>query len=166
MDFGENLTYILCFLAVVILIVSNIELMLCKNKSKFAIEIPKEVVILQPEKFGIRYPMYIYNSSNIKRKDIKFLPTYTDKTYVKYDIPIHVASKINAPLVNAWNGIKQLPYSKMPINTLYSAVNNSDSFMASINPINGGDKSKYKLLISTFDDNKIELFIDDRIYFM
>lgn len=166
MDIAKNITYILIVLSIVVIIISNIELWYCKRKSKFALDLPIENVTIQNGVFGFEYPVYIYNSSKTHRKDLKLLPSYNDNIYDKYEIPVHIGSKIMTPIKDAFKALTNLPHTRMPINTLYTTLNKSDTFLSTINPLIAPDKSKYRVLISKFDIDNIEIFIDDKIYFI
>lgn len=153
-------------LAIVIIVVSNIELSACKNKSKYVIDIPDEAIVILPEEIHSKYPVYIYNSSKVKRDEIKYDPSYSKTSYEKFEIPLHIATKITQPIKDMFKGLFRLPKTRMPVNTLYNMLNKSDKLMSNINPLVGQDKSKYKMLVSAVDVGNLEIFMDDKIYVM
>lgn len=153
-------------LAVLVYILANIELILCKNKSKLVIDIPPTSTVIQPEQLNLKYPIYIINKSKVKPEDLKYPPTFNKDNYKKFEIPIHIATKLNQPIKSMIGSIMNMPYTKLPINTIYTGLNQSDVLLNSINPLNGADKSKYRIMISNDDKDKIEMIIDDKIYFI
>lgn len=161
-----NVTYVVVMLSLLLIIIANIELISCKNKSFYYIPIPVVSEIIQPEVLGTRHPVYIYNKNRIRESDLKFLPENIPEDYIKSAIPVHIANKLNEPIKQMAASLCNLPRTKMPFNTIYTGLNKSDDLLTSINPLNTTDKSKYRMLIHKVDVSNVELFMDDNIYFM
>lgn len=165
MSIAINITYLLIALAIIVIILSNVELSHSKRSSALSMELPKTSFTIDPNKFGTKYPITIYNTNLIKRRQLK-LQTNADILYVKHEVPVHIASKITQPIKDMWSIVKTLPFTKMPINTLYSGLNKSDTLLTTINPLINPDKGKYRMLIAKEDVGKVEAFIDDKLYFI
>lgn len=167
MNFVVNITYVLIVLAIVVIILSNLELYKNKKSSPFSIELPKSSAKIDTSVFDTINPIYIYNSVNVKKHELKLHPVYSDFVYLKYDVPIHIGAKLTQPIKDMWAAVKSLPFTKLPINTLYTGLNKSDTLLTNINPLISPEKGKYRMLVSKDDAGKVEAFIDnDRIYFV
>lgn len=166
MGLSINFTYIIVILALLVIILSNLEMYKSKQSSLLALNLPKISTTIPENKFGTKYPIYIYNAAKLKRNQLTLLPTKSDIVYIKHEIPVHVAAKIMQPLKDMWGVVCKLPFTKLPINTLYTGLNKSDTLLTNINPLINPDKGKYRMLIAKEDVGKVETFIDDKLYFV
>lgn len=166
MNFIINTAYVLVLLAVLVYLLANIELTICKHKSKLVIDIPSISTMIRPEQLNLKYPIYIINKSRTKPEDIKYPSTVNKDNYKKFEIPIHIATKLNRPIKSMIGSVMNIPYTNLPIHTIYSGLNKSDELLNSINPLNSSEPSKYRILIANDDKDKIEMIIDDKIYFV
>lgn len=166
MGLFTNVTFVLVLLAVLVLILSNVELRNCKSRARYSIPLPADFSIIQPETVSMRYPIYIFNASRIKRSDIKYLPSYDEKIYRLHNVPVHLATKIDQPILSMYRMFRKIPKSNLPLNTLYRGLSKGDTLVNNLNPLSGSMKHKYKILIANVDSKYLEAFADDKIYFI
>ena len=144
-----------------VVILANVELYYNKSHCKYKVEMPKVSLVIMPQMSGLKHPLYIYDKSKIKKRDIDYQLGYNSNEYVKKRIPEHVASKIASPIMEITSNIKSIPNSKMPINTLYSSLGMSDTVIGNVNPLTYTDTSNYRMLIHN-EDLRTEAFVAGR----
>ena len=161
-----RLILIFCTISVIVLIIANLEMYINKNKSIYSGQLMKRYEYITPAKSGLHDPVWIFNSKNIKAKDIEYPRGHNKSKYVKSHIDEHLASKLNRPLKELLQSLVKLPRSSMPLNTLYTTISKGEEAVFSVDP---GSivpiKSNYKILHSTRDN--IEAFIsNDQFYIL
>ena len=125
----------------------------------------KQYVYLSPSKTGLKDPIWIFNSKNIKAKDIKYPRGYNKNNYVKHHIDEHLASKLNRPVKELLHSISQIPKSTMPLNALYTTISKGEEAVSNVDPSAVAPiKSNYKVIHSTRDN--IETFINNDHFYI
>ena len=165
MKMGLNIKFIviLTTIALVVILLANIELYFNKKHCVLSLTLSKNTNTLMPENTGFMDPIYIYNSKHIKRRDINYQPGYNERQYVKKTLDEHVASKISHPFKDLTKLLASIPKSKTPINDLYSTVGKSGEIINTIDPLSYNPVSNYKMLTSTRDN--AEAFVsDNKVY--
>ena len=84
--------------AIIVLIIANIELAINKNKSIYSGELMKTFEMIPVRKTGLKDPIWIYNTKNTHARDIRFTTNHNYNKYIKSTIDEHLASKMNKPL--------------------------------------------------------------------
>lgn len=165
MEIAINLAYVLVLVALAVIVISSIELWRFKANAAYVTELPQDSIMINPKTLNLRWPIYIYNSARVKHADLKLDPSYTEDTYTKVDIPVHIGARIVNPIRDMLKSFVQLPKTRQPINLLYTALNKSDVVVSNVNPIIGADRPKYRMLISKHDADNCEVTIDEKLYF-
>jgi len=160
-----KLIFIFCGVALIVLLVANIEMYINKNNSIYSGQLMKRYVYIPPETSGLQDPIWIFNSKNIKAKDIQYPNGYNKRKYTKSVIDEHLASKLNKPLKELLQSLRHLPKSSMPLNTLYTTISKGEEAVYSVDPGTIAPiKSKYKIIHSIRDN--IETFINNDRYYI
>lgn len=161
-----KLILILALITVIVSIFANIELFITKRRAFYDVPITKNFVMLKPEYTGLSKPVWIFNSKNIKSRNIPHSNGFNKNEYTKYRIEEHLASKLNRPLKEFFTTIKQIPKSKMPLNALFNTISKGEVFATSVDPGTINNRASDYKIIHSKNDN-IETFIaDDRIYLL
>lgn len=166
MEIAFNIAYVLIIVSLAVIIISSVELWRFKSKSVHVMELPKDFVMIDPQILNLRWPIYIYNSSRVKHADLKLEPSYSESTYTKVDIPVHIGARLANPIRDMFKSFLQIPKTSQPINLLYMALNKSDVVVSNVNPVIGTDRPKYRMLISNHDAPTVEVTIDEKLYFV
>ena len=155
---------IVVIVVIILLIIANIELKIVENKAVYSTPLTKTYLILTPSKTGLNDPVYVYNSKNIKSKDVPKLNGYNVNYYNKTSVDKHLATKLNDKITELFSNVGRVPKSSMPINALYNVVSKGEEIATTLDPMTS-DKSTYKALHSTRDN--VEFFINnDKLYVM
>lgn len=154
---------ILLVIAVVVIILANIELYVNKKHCALSLTLSKNSNTLLPENTGFEDPIYIYNSKHVKRKDLIYQPGYVEEEYVKKVLNEHVASKISHPFKDLTKMVSSMPKSRTPINDLYTTLSKGGEIINTVDPLSFDPASNYKMLTSKRDN--AEAFISgDKLY--
>lgn len=129
-------------------------------------DFPKTKVMITNTEIGTKYPVYVYNVKKVRKETFAKEITESDKEYVDTVIPIHLGARIVNPLKSMCKSLLNIPKSKMPLNNLYLGLSKSDEIMNNINPLAPIEDTEYRVMIHAMDVNKIEVFMDDKIYFI
>lgn len=166
MILSRSFLFISFTVVLIVIILANIELYYNESHCRYKTIIPKKLVIISSKELGITHPVYVYNKTKIKRTDITYQLGFDESKYVKKKIPEHVASKIFSPIRDIGVGIKTIPKTRMPINTLYSSLGKSDEVIGNVNPLTYVDTSDYRMLIHKNDEGIEAFFASDMLYFI
>lgn len=163
-----NLNVLSISLTIVLLVIvlANIELYYNKNNCKYSTTIPKGCLVIMPKESGLKYPAYVYDKKKMKKRDLNYQLGYNADDYVKRKIPEHIASKISFPIREIINGIKKIPKTKTPINTLYSSLGKTNDLIGNIDPLAYTDLSNLRILIHKFDLKTEAFTAGGRLYFI
>ena len=154
---------ILVVVALVVLVMANLELYLNKRRSFATIAANKYSNILLPKDTGLMDPVYVYNSKKIKRRDLNYQVGYSTRMYSKRTIHEHIASRVMRPIKEFFYILKSIPKSYSPINTLYTSFGKSGEVLNNADPLTFNPLSDYKIL-SSKRDNVEAFFSDGKIY--
>ena len=150
-----------------VIILANVELYYNKVHCKYYVDTPKPSMVILPKHYsGLNYPIYIYDKSKIKKRDLDYQLGFNSNNYIKKKIPEHVASKIATPILEITSGIKNISKTKTPINTLYSSVGKSDSVIGNANPLTYTDTSNFRMLVSKNDALTEAFFAGGKLFFI
>ena len=143
---NETLKFIciVTLIAIITLLISNIELHHIKGKAIYSGPLPKTYDILTTRQTGLHEPVYIFNSKNIKFRELPKHPGFNINHYIKTEITEHIASKLNSKLIAFKNAFMRVPKSTMPIHTLYDSISKGEQIVMAADP-------------ATFDDNKLRI---------
>lgn len=163
---NETVRLILIFIAVAIIVVliANIELYINKQKAIYSSSLVKRYEMLTPRKTGLQDPIWIFNTKNVHAKDIQFPHGFNKNKFTKSRIQEHLASKLNRPISDLFTYLKHLPKSTMPINTLYNTISKGEEAVFNVDPGSGTAETNYKIIHSKRDN--IETFISGDQYFI
>lgn len=162
---NETIRLILIFgsVAFVVLIIANIELFINEKKAIYSNDLVKTVMMIPPRKTGLNDPIWIFNSKNIKSKDIQYPQGHNHSLYQKYKMDEHLASKMNRPIKEFFSYLANIPKSSMPINNLFKSVSKGEEAIFTVDPSTSDISTQYKIIHSNRD--KIESFISgDKFY--
>lgn len=166
MDFNTRFILISLIIVLMVIILANVELYYNKSHCKYCTDIPKYSMVILPKYSGLNYPVYVYDKSKIKRRDIDYQLGYNSNDYIKKRIPEHVASKIATPIKEITSNIKNISKTKTPINTLYSSLGKSDDVIGNANPLSYTDASNFRMLISKKDALTEAFFAGNKLFFL
>ena len=149
-----NKTFILLLLTLstIIILLSNLELWISKRNCTIVIPSGEDKYVLMPDETGFIDPIYIYNSKNIKKKDLRFEIGYNEKWYIEKNIDEHIASKISSPLEDLYYIMKNSTNYGMPINNIYRALGKGGEFINKVDPLSYEEDDDYKLITSKKDN--------------
>lgn len=161
-----KLILVFCAVAFVVLIIANIELYVNKNNAVFEGELMKTYMMVPPNKTGLKDPVWVFNSKNVKGRDITYPAGHNKNNFVKMRIEEHLASKMNKPVSDLIEYIKKIPKSSMPLNNLYKTISKGEEAVLNVDPGSvGAVESDYKIIHSTNDN--VEAFINgDKFYIL
>lgn len=153
------------YIIVVIILLSVIELYIAKHLSILSFSIPKTQLTIQPILNINKHPIYIYNSSKIKRGQLNYSIGYNENEYTKHKINEHIGSKICNSTKDVVSCMFNIHKSKTPIDSLYNLLGKSDDVINTVNP-SLNNKNNLRVLIHN-DDNIYKLIhINDNIYIL
>ena len=154
----------LTIIALIVLVVSNIELFINKNKSVYSEKLCKTYITISPNKTGLRDPIVIFNTKRIHGRDLDLTSIYGTNNYIKRPMNEHIASKLNRPLVELIDILKHFKHTSMPINTLYQTISKGEETVMNADPsVSGSVEPTYKIVHSIRDN--IEPFVSgERFY--
>ena len=163
---NETVKLILVFIAVaiVVVIIANIEMYINKKKAIYTTPLVKRYAVLTPNQTGLQDPIWIFNTKNIHAKDIRFPNGFNKNKFTKERVQEHLASKLNRPIGDLINYVRRLPKSSMPINTLYNTISKGEEAVFGVDPSSGTAESNYKIIHSKRDN--IETFISGEELFI
>lgn len=160
-----QLFLIIGVISIIVIIVANIELFITKRKTIFSGPLTKNFVVIKPKYTGFSEPVWIFNSKNMKAKQIPHSNGFNKNEYDKYVIEEHFASRLNRPLREFFDSLKSIPKSKMPMNTLFNAIYKGEVLASSADPAAVIKPSSYKIIHSKQDN--VEAFIaGDNFYLL
>lgn len=162
----DFVTIMLASLAFIAVVTSYLEMRMSKRNSIYQMEFPKTKTMISHTELGTKYPVYVYNTTKVKKEAFEAEITASDKEYVDTVIPIHLGARIVNPLKSMCKSLLNIPKSKMPLNKLYLGLSKSDEFMNNVNPLAPIEDTEYHVMIHIMDVNRIEVFMDDKIYFI
>ena len=149
-----------------VIILANIELYYNEHRCRFDAQMPKKCLVIMPKDSGLEFPIYVYNKSKVKKRDLDYQLGYNSNDYIKRQVPEHVASKITGPIREIASGIKRIPTTKMPVNALYSSLGKSDAVISSANPLMYTDANDYRILIHKHDALAEAFIANGRLYIL
>lgn len=161
----DFVTLTLVVLAILVVILSYFEMHVSKIKSVYRMPLPKEKVMIGQTDLRTSYPVYVYNVKRAKKEPV-VVGTDEDKDYIDTIIPVHLGARIMNPIKQMFHLLSRVPRSSMPLNKLYLGLSKSDEIMTNVNPLAPVDDTEYHAKIHKSDINKIEVFMDDKIYFV
>ena len=161
----DFVTIMLASLAFIAVVTSYLEMRMSKRNSIYKMDFPKTKTMITNTELGTKYPVYVYNVTKVKKEAFEEI-TESDKEYVDTVIPIHLGARIVNPLKAMCKSLINIPKSKMPMNKLYLGLSKSDEIINNVNPLAPIEDTEYHVMIHIMDVNKIEVFMDDKIYFI
>lgn len=160
-----GLLSILFIIVLAVIILSYIELDRNKYKSVYSCKLPDKYIIIDISNMeGIKYPIYLYNSSKISEKDIINTELVDANNYKSHKIHSHLFSDIAHFTSKIVSKMKKVIHSKMPINSLYKAAPVLSYGVAVINPLSPDKISEYKVFSNKADS--FESFISDNVFYI
>lgn len=158
----ELILFLSC-VTIIVAMISNIELFVSKRKAIYSSPLTKNFVYLKPSETGLKYSCWIYNSKNIKARNIPYPQGFNKNNYSKDLIEEHLASRLNRPIIDFFQTLANITKTKMPMNMLYNAIMKGEIIASNADPIANQSLSTYKIIHSKQDH--IETFISgDRFY--
>ena len=157
-DIDGELLIILGVITIILIILAYLELKRCRKICKFKSLLPQDYYVILPRFSGLNYPVYIYNSSKVHRRDIKYERDYNAKDYRKMKLNEHIIPKLYKCLMKSFSTFRSIIKSNTPISTLYKSISGVDDIINTVNPMTM-DVTKYKMLIHK-DDMKNDVFVD------
>ena len=155
----------LTIIAVIVLVISNIELFINKNKSVYSNKLCKTFEIIPPEKTNLHDPIIIFNTKRTHARDLNLQDKYKNKAFIKQRMDEHIASKLNRPLVELVDILKRFSQTSMPINTLYQSISKGEETVMNADPgVSGSIIPEYKIVHSARDS--IESFVSGEKFYI
>ena len=156
----------LTVVAVVVLVLSNIELFINKNNAVYSNKLCKTYEIIPPEKTNLKDPVVIFNTKKLHSRDLKLSSIYDKNNYIKQQMSEHIASKLNRPLIELIDILKHFKHTSMPINTLYQTISKGEETVMNADPsVSGTIEPEYKIIHSARDT--VESFVSgERFYIL
>ena len=157
-----KLILIAVVISIIVLLVSNIELYAVKGKAIYIGPMPKTYVVLSTKQTGLREPIYVFNSKNVKFRDLPKHPGFNSNHYVKCEVSEHLASKLNNKFKEFSKTFAHIPRSSMPVHTLYDTISKGEQVVMMTDP---GTSEGSKLRIAHAKTDAVEFFTsDDKFY--
>lgn len=166
MDLNTKFILISTIVVLMVIILANVELYYNKIHCKYYVDMPKQSMVILPKHSGLNYPVYVYDKSKIKKRDLDYQLGFNSNNYIKKKIPEHVASKIATPILEITSGIKNLSKTKTPINSLYSFLGKSDDVIGNANPLTCIDTSNFRMLVNKNDALTEAFFAGGKLFFV
>lgn len=160
-----KLLLLLFIVSVIVCIIANVELFISQHKASYSCPLVKDYKIITPKESGLTHPMYLFNTKYIKSKSIPFHKGFNKNNYQKVQLEKHLATRLNQPIIEFVSTLSKVPKSKMPLNTLFSAVSKGEEIANNADPSYNSKPTTYKLIYHK--NNNVEAFITgDKFYLL
>ena len=141
---------------VVVIVLSNIELLYNSRRCNIKLPLNKDFHILEPSITGLHHNIVIYKNTCKDKNELK--ATYGGELTVKKSVEEHVGSKLVTPIMDLSGKLKNIPSSSTPINDVIGCIGKSSTILNDSDPRNFDGSTSYRMILHP-DDTNVKAFI-------